>query len=123
MANRRSTIGSGESGKSTIVKQMKIIHQNGYSVEELALYRLTVYKNLLDCTKSLIGAYDQFSLQPSSARVQEFIQFLSDYIIDPDPNTPLDPKVGDAITYLWNDPCTSMVLEHQNEFYLMDSAP
>ncbi|RMJ26364.1 hypothetical protein PHISP_02744 [Aspergillus sp. HF37] len=116
-------LGSGESGKSTIVKQMKIIHQNGYSVEELALYRLTVYKNLLDCTKSLIGAYDQFSLQPSSARVQEFIQFLSDYIIDPDPNTPLDPRIGDAVTFLWNDPCTSMVLEHQNEFYLMDSAP
>ncbi|KAL3255154.1 hypothetical protein ABHI18_008434 [Aspergillus niger] len=116
-------LGSGESGKSTIVKQMKIIHQNGYTVEELALYRLTVYKNLLDCTKSLIAAYHQFSLEPSSQKVRDYIQFLSDYNIDPDPNIPLDSKVGDAITYLWNDPCTSNVLEHQNEFYLMDSAP
>ncbi|KAB8279501.1 guanine nucleotide binding protein, alpha subunit [Aspergillus minisclerotigenes] len=115
--------GSGESGKSTIVKQMKIIHQNGYTVEELALYRLTVCKNLLDCAKSLVGAYHQFSLEPSSQKVRDYVQYISDYNIDPDPHTTLDAKVGEAITYIWNDPCTSTVLEHQNEFYLMDSAP
>jgi predicted ATPase len=37
--------GSGESGKSTVVKQMKIIHQNGYSKDELVLCRATVYKS------------------------------------------------------------------------------
>ncbi|KAL4986204.1 guanine nucleotide binding protein, alpha subunit [Aspergillus falconensis] len=116
-------LGSGESGKSTIVKQMKIIHQNGYTVEELALYRLTVYKNLLECAKALIGAYHQFNLEPTSQKVRDHIEFLADYNIDPDPNIPLDPTVGDAITYIWNDPCTSTALERQNEFYLMDSAP
>lgn len=35
--------GSGESGKSTIVKQMKIIHQNGYSKDELLNFRMIVY--------------------------------------------------------------------------------
>ena len=102
---------------------MKIIHQNGYSVEELSLYRLTVYKNLLDCIKSLIAAYRQFDLNPTSQKVRDFVDYLTEYSIDPDPNTPLDPKVGEAVTYLWNDPCTSTVLEHQSEFYLMDSAP
>ncbi|KAB8078173.1 guanine nucleotide binding protein, alpha subunit [Aspergillus leporis] len=116
-------LGSGESGKSTIVKQMKIIHQNGYTVEELALYRLTVCKNLLDCAKSLVGAYHQFSLEPTSQKVRDYVQFISDYNLDPDPHTTLDPKVGEAITYIWNDPCTSTALDHQNEFYLMDSAP
>ncbi|KAB8237438.1 Guanine nucleotide-binding protein alpha-2 subunit [Aspergillus alliaceus] len=116
-------LGSGESGKSTIVKQMKIIHQNGYTMEELALYRLTVCKNLLDCAKSLVGAYHQFSLEPSSQKVRDYVQFISDYNLDPDPHTTLDPKVGEAVTYIWNDPCTSTALEHQNEFYLMDSAP
>ncbi|KAJ7268138.1 G-protein alpha subunit-domain-containing protein [Mycena haematopus] len=32
-------LGSGESGKSTIVKQMKIIHQTGFSVDELRAFR------------------------------------------------------------------------------------
>ncbi|OJD21429.1 guanine nucleotide-binding protein alpha-3 subunit [Blastomyces percursus] len=116
-------LGSGESGKSTIVKQMKIIHQNGYSVEELTMCRSTVYKNLLDCAKDLIGALHHFELQPSSPKVKEYMEYLNSYQIDPDPNTPIDPKVGDAVTYLWNDPIMPTVLEHQNEFYLMDSAP
>jgi guanine nucleotide-binding protein G(i) subunit alpha len=32
-------LGSAECGKSTVLKQMKIIHQNGYSKEELLSYR------------------------------------------------------------------------------------
>jgi len=36
------TPGSGESGKSTIVKQMKIIHQSGYSKDELLTFRMIV---------------------------------------------------------------------------------
>lgn len=31
--------GAGESGKSTIVKQMKIIHEKGYNSEECLQYR------------------------------------------------------------------------------------
>lgn len=46
------------------MKQMKIIHQNGYSVDELAQYRLTVFKNLVDCAKSLIEAMRQFEIVP-----------------------------------------------------------
>ncbi|KAJ5917715.1 hypothetical protein N7466_011269 [Penicillium verhagenii] len=86
-------LGSGESGKSTIVKQMKIIHQNGYTVEELALYRLTVYKNLLDCAKALIEGYRLFNLEPSSQKVQDYLTFLDEYHVDADPNMPLDSKV------------------------------
>lgn len=58
------SIGSGESGKSTIVKQMKIIHQNGYSADELMLYRLTVLKNLLDSAQALVLALRKFQLEP-----------------------------------------------------------
>ena len=68
---------------------MKIIHQNGYTVEELALYRLTVYKNLLDCAKALIGAYHYLQLEPSSQKVQDYISFLEEYNVDPDPTCTL----------------------------------
>jgi guanine nucleotide-binding protein G(i) subunit alpha len=115
--------GSGESGKSTIVKQMKIIHQNGYTVDELALYRLTVFKNVVDCAKALIGAMRQFEVEPAEEKNKEFSDFLMEYQVDPDPNTPLDPKVGDAISSLLSDANIPKIMEHQTEFYLMDSAP
>lgn len=55
-------LGSGESGKSTIVKQMKILHQNGYTKEELYEFKPFVYKNILDCIKNVINAI--IDLQP-----------------------------------------------------------
>lgn len=116
-------LGSGESGKSTIVKQMKIIHQNGYSEEELEQYRHTIYKNLTDCAKALIFAMKQFEISPEDAGTNAAIELLSDYTVDPDPDLPLDPAVGEAVATLWKDQCIPKVFEHQNAFYIMDSAP
>ncbi|WPG97342.1 Guanine nucleotide-binding protein alpha-3 subunit [Acrodontium crateriforme] len=116
-------LGSGESGKSTIVKQMKIIHQNGYTVDELAMYRHTIYKNLIDCAKALIGAMRQFDIEVETPENKEFCEYIMDYAVDPNPQLPLDSRVGDAITSIWQDKCITKVFDHQNEFYLMDSAP
>jgi guanine nucleotide-binding protein subunit alpha len=116
-------LGSGESGKSTIVKQMKIIHQNGYTVDELALYRLTIYKNLIDCAKAVIGAMRQFGIDPIQPENIDFSDYLMDYQVDPDVHTPLNPKVGIAIVSLWKDESIETLMERQSEFYLMDSAP
>lgn len=57
-------LGPGESGKSTIVKQMKIIHQNGYSQSELMQYRLTVIKNLVDSAQAVVLAMRKLMLEP-----------------------------------------------------------
>jgi guanine nucleotide-binding protein G(i) subunit alpha len=74
-------IGSGESGKSTIVKQMKIIHQNGYSKDELLAFKPVMYvpilsvplqcltrfcrnKNLLDSAQALILACRKIGVDP-----------------------------------------------------------
>ena len=102
---------------------MKIIHQNGYTVEELTLYRLTVYKNVIDCAKALISAMRQFEIEPTVEQNREYCDYLMDYNVDPDPNAPLNSRVGDAVTSIWNDASIAQVMEHQTEFYLMDSAP
>ena len=115
--------GSGESGKSTIVKQMKIIHQNGYTQEELSLYRLTIYKNLVDCMKALTGAISQFGPEPSDERVRDLVNYINEYNVDPDPHTPLDPKAAEAVEAIWHDDVIPKVMEHSSEFYMMDSAP
>ncbi len=102
---------------------MKIIHQNGYTVDELALYRLTIYKNLIDCAKAMIGAMRQFEIEPTNDANKEHSDYLLEYQVDPDPHTPLDPKVGKAVDSLWKDASIDALMERQSEFYLMDSAP
>ena len=102
---------------------MKIIHQNGYSQEELTMYRLTIFKNVIDCAKALIGAMEQFEIQPEHDLNRDYCDFLMDYSIDPDPEKPLEAKVGQAVSSIWHDPCMSSIMDHSSEFYLMDSAP
>lgn len=102
---------------------MKIIHQNGYTKDELALYRLTIYKNVLDCAKALIGAMRQFEIEPRNPQNNDNADYLLEYVVDPDPHTPLDPHVGECVVSIWKDPSIADIMEHQSEFYLMDSAP
>ena len=55
--------GAGESGKSTIVKQMKIIHETGYSVEECEQYRPVVYSNTIQSLMAIIRAMGQLKVE------------------------------------------------------------
>jgi guanine nucleotide-binding protein subunit alpha len=102
---------------------MKIIHQNGYTVDELALYRLTVYKNLIDCAKALIGAMQQFDITPAEPRNVDYAEYLLSYQVDPDPHKSLEPEIGAAVVSICRDASYAEVMDHQSEFYLMDSAP
>lgn len=47
-------LGAGEAGKSTIFKQMKVIHGGGYSVPEKRRYKDPIYKNLCSAMISLV---------------------------------------------------------------------
>ncbi|XP_021565801.1 guanine nucleotide-binding protein G(t) subunit alpha-1 [Carlito syrichta] len=47
-------LGAGESGKSTIVKQMKIIHQDGYSLEECLEFIAIIYGNTLQSILAIV---------------------------------------------------------------------
>ena len=48
-------LGLGESGKSTIFKQMKIIHDHGFSERQRAEYRPVVYKNVLETSQHVVN--------------------------------------------------------------------
>ncbi|GAA5944647.1 hypothetical protein JCM10213_008097 [Rhodosporidiobolus nylandii] len=135
-------LGSGESGKSTIVKQMKIIHQNGYSRDEMLLFRLTIHKNILDSAQGLVAAMRRFKLEPVEEVNQVYADKIEDHRLEDDTystaspafaptastssgganNGGLSPEIVRAIDSLWHDPIVPSVLDRQSEFYLMDSA-
>ncbi|KAG8966888.1 Guanine nucleotide-binding protein alpha-2 subunit [Tulasnella sp. 419] len=115
-------LGSGESGKTTIVKQMKIIHLGGYTPDKLLFFKTVVYKNLVDSAQDLILAMKKFGIDCVEGRNRAYAQKILAYTVDPDPLFILDAEIGLAIESLWNDPIILKVMEHSSEFYLMDSA-
>ena len=48
--------GAGESGKSTLVKQMKIIHGDGYTEDELVAFKPTICDNLVHSMRAVLEA-------------------------------------------------------------------
>ncbi|CAB1341149.1 unnamed protein product [Coregonus sp. 'balchen'] len=49
-------LGAGESGKSTIVKQMRILHVNGFNAEEKKQKVLDIRKNVKDAIVTVVSA-------------------------------------------------------------------
>ncbi|KAI7849326.1 guanine nucleotide binding protein, alpha subunit [Circinella umbellata] len=47
-------LGAGDSGKSTVLKQMRLIHASGFSVAEREAFRLVIFGNILSAMQSLL---------------------------------------------------------------------
>ncbi|KAJ6571339.1 guanine nucleotide binding protein, alpha subunit [Mycena capillaripes] len=113
-------LGSAESGKSTIVKQMKIIHLDGFTLDERLLFRSTIHKNVVDSAHAVVHALREWRLQDLLA---ESHRHLPAAILAANSDAPLTGETADAIEELWRDPVVARVLdEHGSEFYLMDNA-
>jgi guanine nucleotide-binding protein subunit alpha len=115
-------LGSGESGKSTIVKQMKIIHQNGFTDEELMTYRPTIYRNTLDSAQAIVLAMRKFGLDCVDPNNRANADRIFDYRIDSSPSFEFSPEIARGIHELWKDPIIPKLMDRGSEFYLMDSA-
>lgn len=46
---------------------MKIIHQNGYTRDELLAFRPLIWKNLLESARDVVQALGKFNLEPISS--------------------------------------------------------
>ncbi|KAF8873400.1 heterotrimeric G-protein alpha subunit, GPA3-like protein [Infundibulicybe gibba] len=116
-------LGSGESGKSTLVKQMKIIHQGGFSSTELASVRPIIYQTLLNSMQSVIVYMRKIGLECIDHKNRVLAEKVLDYRLEPSDDPYFPPKIADAIHRLWRDPTVLEVIsEHSGDFYLIDSA-
>ena len=55
-------LGTGECGKSTILKQMKIIHMNGYTAEDFEQYRQLCYSNTVGSLAQIIRGMETLKI-------------------------------------------------------------
>ncbi|PYH48084.1 uncharacterized protein BP01DRAFT_175950 [Aspergillus saccharolyticus JOP 1030-1] len=121
--HRLLILGAAESGKSTIVKQMKVLYMKKYTPEELALYRSIVYKNLLDSADALHMAVRESGLFFHSEEAQIYSSWfpLSKKCLLPDET--FESGTSKAVSAWWHDPVIPLLMEQRMQFYLMDSAP
>ena len=114
--------GTTESEKNEIPKFWKLLYQDGYNLDDLRLWRPTIFHNFVSCAQILLRAMKQFDICLDQEGNRGHYDFLLDYSIDPNTDEPLEALVEQAISSLWQDPCIPKVLDRSGEFYIMDTA-
>ncbi|KAG1721024.1 heterotrimeric G protein alpha subunit [Suillus lakei] len=115
-------LGSGESGKSTIVKQMKIIHQNGFTKDELMMFRPTIYQNTLDSAQAIVLQMCHMNVECIIPTNRTFAERILEYRVEGTPQFVFSADIAQAIHKVWQDPIIPKVMDCLSQFYLMDSA-
>jgi hypothetical protein len=116
-------LGAGESGKSTIVKQMKIIHENGYTIDECLQYKPIVYSNVVQSLIAIIRAMGHLKIPlenqdrvHDARRLFELASMLDDH-------NDLPLELCKVMKSLWTDEGVQECFKRSREYQLNDSAP
>lgn len=115
-------LGAGESGKSTFLKQMKIIH--GFKFDPVALeeYRGIIYQNVVQGMKVLVDARHKLGIPwefpENDVHADVVMQFSNRYL-------PLDENsfltFAGPVQVLWKDSGIKTAYNRRREFQLADS--
>jgi len=112
-------LGTGESGKSTFIKQLRIIHGAGYSQEDKKMHIKLVYQNVFSAMQTLIKAMDLLNIQyldPTSKEKAELVRTVDYTTI-----TTFQSPYVQAIKDLWNDSGIKECYARRREYQITDS--
>ncbi|XP_037607781.1 guanine nucleotide-binding protein subunit alpha-14-like [Sebastes umbrosus] len=113
-------LGTGESGKSTFIKQMRIIHGNGYSEVDRKGFTRLVFQNIITAIQALIHAMKTLRIDyiddQNISHAQKLCQIEGDRV------STIEAWQVDAIRRVWNDHGVQRCYDRRREFQLSDSA-
>jgi len=117
-------LGAGESGKSTVFKQMRILYGDiPFTKEDGMALKPTIANNICHSMKTLCENCEILNT-PDGASVMELVQDKKslEFIktIDPDQQV-LDDNVARALKSCWADPGIQMTWEMREHFQIVDS--
>lgn len=113
-------LGTGESGKSTFIKQMRIIHGQGYSDEDKLGYVALVYQNVITAIQSLTLAMESLKIAYKNPANPEHAKTMRE--VDPKNVTTFEHDYYIATKSLWNDQGMQECYDRRREYQLSDSA-
>ncbi|XP_047490280.1 guanine nucleotide-binding protein subunit alpha-11-like [Penaeus chinensis] len=121
-------LGAAESGKSTIMRQMKIIHSGGMSPVSLRSYTRHVLQNALTCVTRLIKAVEEAAVpwgSPEAAHAAHTLSALTPSswgLLEDDVDPAVIPQDhAHLMKVLWEDTAAQECWKRANEFNLPDN--
>lgn len=112
-------LGTGESGKTTFLRQMRIIHGRGFSQEDRKGFVKCIYQNIFAAIKAMTGAMNTLKIPYSNPENEMYAKWVQE--ADTLQITHLDRGYVDAIRRLWADPGIRVCYSRRCEYQLLDS--
>eukprot|EP00731_Ephydatia_muelleri_P017783 Em0010g881a len=113
-------LGTGESGKSTFIKQMRIIHGQGYTDADRADFRSLVFRNIFTAVHALTEAMPSLKIPFQNAANKESGTVYGRK--KDEELTVLSESDRDKLKAFWMDRGVQSCFERSNEFQISDSA-
>jgi guanine nucleotide-binding protein subunit alpha-12 len=114
-------LGAGESGKSTFLKQMRIIHNINYDVTAQLEFRKIIYQNIIRGMKVLVDAQTKLDIPLSDPTNR----LHGDQLLLFDGTSTLSnanfPQFKKMLVSLWGDEGIQTAFQRRNEYQLTDS--
>jgi len=111
-------LGTGESGKSTLTKQFRIICSDGFDKDERATYRNIIHSNIIEGVATLVRMAGQFGLQISSDLQPIAAKFKEGTL---DTARFLNKAIAAEVARLWRDAAIRQTFKRCSEFQLPGS--
>ncbi|XP_054157685.1 guanine nucleotide-binding protein subunit alpha-11-like [Oppia nitens] len=118
-------LGTGESGKSTFIKQMRIIQEKDFSSAEKQRYICVIHSNILMAMESIVKAMVVLKISyqsPECHNYSQLFQNLDTNSLHHNKHHHLNNDLVEAIKYLWSDSGVQECYRRRNEYQLSDSA-
>ncbi|CAO3600891.1 unnamed protein product [Absidia cylindrospora] len=116
-------LGAGESGKSTLLKQLKLLHDGGYSSDEREAFKEIIFSNTIQSMRAILEAMDNMGVgfADSKATMEQQAAIILDLPTQIEREF-LPAEVTQAIRSLWSDQNLLSVFSRSREYQLNDSA-
>ncbi|XP_017558690.1 guanine nucleotide-binding protein subunit alpha-12a [Pygocentrus nattereri] len=116
-------LGAGESGKSTFLKQMRIIHGREFDQKALLDFRDTIFENIIKGMRVLVDARDKLGVPWQNSENEKHGMFVMSF--ENKAGLPVEPCTFQlyvpALQALWGDSGIQEAYGRRSEFQLSES--
>ncbi|KAK4469748.1 hypothetical protein MN116_007269 [Schistosoma mekongi] len=114
-------LGAGECGKSTVLKQMKIIHGEGYREEERKEYKPIIFANTLQSMIKILKAMESLDITADDFDHAEELKHLNSYLATVEEGD-FPEDLSKLLRTLWSSASVQKCFARSKEYQLNDSA-
>ena len=108
-------LGAGESGKSTIFKQMKILYnaERGYTPKEREQAKPYIYGNVFSNMRTVLENTPSFGPVHNQRALNDFMSLMKS---DDEPAPEITPQIAELLKALWRDPGVQETWKQRKSF-------